>query len=176
MTRMTWARSGHFDAGQLLHGQYIRQIVHGTAQIIDPVRVRNIGVPGLPFAHFFRAAMVITDVGQGIDNLFSIQLQGDAKGAMHAGMIGAHIQEHEVGVFTVPAHAPVLRHEAQGVLFDFLLLVGKAIRFHFGRTRIMVLAQRMPLPGRRHDNAPEMRMAFKYNAEHIPYFAFIPIR
>jgi len=70
---------GNFDAGQLLHGKHIRQIVHGTAQIIDPVCIGDIGVPGLSLAHLFRAAMVITDVGQRINNLFAIQLQGDTK-------------------------------------------------------------------------------------------------
>jgi len=45
---------------------------------------------------------------------------------MHTGMIGAHIQKHEIAVFAVPPHAPILRDEAQGVLFDFLKLIGQA--------------------------------------------------
>ena len=165
----------NFDSGQLLHGKHIRQIVHRTAQIIDPVRIRDVSVPGLSFAHLFRASMVITDVGQRINNLFAIQLQGNTKCAMYAGMIGSHIQEHEIAVFTVPPHTPIFGHETQGILFDFLKFVGKAKRLHFRSAGIMVLAQRMSLPGRRHDDALEMRMAFKDDAEHIPYFALVPI-
>jgi len=90
-------------------------------------------------------------------------------------MIGAHIQEHEIAVFAVPAHAPILRHETQSILFDFLLLVGKTEGLRFGRAGIMILAQRMPLPSRRHNYAPKMRMAFKNDAEHIPYFTLVPI-
>ena len=33
----------------------------------------------------------------------------------------------------------------------------------------------MSLPGRRHDDAPKMRMALKDDAEHVPYFALVPI-
>jgi hypothetical protein len=40
----------------------------------------------------------------------------------------------------------------------------------------MILAQRMPFPGRREQEAPQVRMALEADAEEIPDLPLIPVR
>ena len=63
------------DAGEFLDRREIGQVVHHAAEVIDPVGVGNVGVPGLALTHFFGAAMVKADFGNGVDDLFAIELQ-----------------------------------------------------------------------------------------------------
>lgn len=63
----------------------------------------------LPLTHFFRATMVKADVGNRIDDFFSIQFQDDAQHAMRAGMLRPYLEEKEVGAVAAVSHAPVLR-------------------------------------------------------------------
>ena len=77
----------HLDPGQLLDGQDVGQVVHHAAEIIDAVGVGDVGVPGLTLAHLLGAAMVIADIGNGVDDFLTVELQHDPKHAMHARMV-----------------------------------------------------------------------------------------
>ena len=99
----------HLDPGQLLDRQDVGQVVHHPAEIIDAIGVGDVGVPGLTLAHFLGAAMVIADVGNGIDDVLAVELQHDPKHAVHARMIGAEVEEHELVCFAVAREAPTAR-------------------------------------------------------------------
>ena len=87
----------HFDARQLFHRQHVGQVVHHPAQVIDAVGVGDVGMPGLALAHLFRAAMVKANLGHGIDDLLAVELQHDAKYAVHARMLRSQVEKHEIG-------------------------------------------------------------------------------
>ena len=52
----------HVDACQLLDRQHVREVVHDPAQIVDPVGIGYECMPGLPFAYFLSAAVVVADI------------------------------------------------------------------------------------------------------------------
>ena len=87
MTRITLHAVRHLDAGELLDGEHVRQVVHHAAEIVDAVGVRDVGVPRLPLAHLLGAAVVIADVGHRVDDLFAVELQHDAEHAVRARMV-----------------------------------------------------------------------------------------
>src|SRR6185503_7892375 len=66
--------------------------------------------------------------------------------------------------------------EAQRFLLSILLCIGKLEWTHLCSPCWMLLTQRMPNPGSRHENALKMRMPIETNAEHIPDFPLIPVR
>ena len=74
ITRITWARSGDFDARQALDGEHVGQVVRHAAEVINPVRVRNKGMPRLPLGHLLRAAVVEADVRHGVDDHLAVEL------------------------------------------------------------------------------------------------------
>ena len=165
----------HFDAGQLLDGQHVGEVVHHAAQVVDAVGVGDVGVPGLALAHLLGAAVVVADVGHGVDDLLAVQLEDDAQDAVRAGVLRPEVEEHEVGVFALPLHPPVLGAELQRLFLRFLLVVGQAEGRHLGGARGMVLAQRVALPGRRHQYPLEVGMAVEGDAEHVPDLALVPV-
>ena len=63
-----------FDLRQFLNGHQIRHVIHYAAEIIDPVGVGNVGVPGLPLSHLFRAAVMEADLRHGVYDLLAIKL------------------------------------------------------------------------------------------------------
>ena len=132
-------------------------------------------MPGLAFTHFFGAAMVVADIWHCVYHHLSVQLQGDAKGAMYAGVIGTHVEKHEFRMFRLPLHAPVFGSKLQGFLFQDLLLIIQGIGFHLRGPGRMLLAQRVPLPVGWHQDAIEIGMAFKIDAKHIPGFPLVPV-
>ena len=71
---------------------------------------------------FLGAPVVKADFRYGIHDLFAVQFQQDAKDAVCAGMLGAQVQIHYVGVFSALLQAPFFRVKSQGLLFPFLPL------------------------------------------------------
>ena len=166
----------HLDARELLHGEAVGQVVHHAAEVVNAVGVGDIGVPGLALGHFFGAAVVIADVEHGVGDLFAVELEDEADKAVGAGVLGTEIQEHEVRVCRFPLHAPVFGFELERGLFFLFLFIGQLKRAHLRGACGMVLAQGMPLPGRRHQYPLQMRMAVELYPEHVPYLAFVPVR
>ncbi|XMR53605.1 hypothetical protein ACLK2G_12130 [Escherichia coli] len=111
----------HSDAGQLLDRQHIGQVVHHAAQVFDPVGVGDVAVPGLALAHLLGAAVVIADVGHAVADLFPVELQHQAEGAVRGGVVRPEVQEHVVLVLVAAGHAPLFRLEQQVVLLLILL-------------------------------------------------------
>ena len=163
------------DSGQLLHCREIGQVVHHAAQVIHAIGVRNVGVPGLALTHLFGAAVVEADFGNGIDDLFAIELQSDAQDTVRARMLGAEIEKHEIRAVAFATHAPFFGTEAQRLLLGHFLFRRQLIRPHLRRASWMVLAQRMSDPALRHQNALQMRMPVKNDSEHVPHFALVPV-
>ena len=143
---MTWARGGTWIPASFSTAVQVGQVVHHTAEIVDAIGVRDVGVPGLTLAHLFRPPVMEPDVRHRVDDLFAVELQGDPQHAVRAGVLGADIEEHEIGVIALAAHAPVLRLETQRLLLGQFLLRRQVIRPHLGRARGVVLAQRVAHP------------------------------
>ena len=173
---MTLCPRRHFDRRQLLHGHQIRHVVHYAAEIIDPIGVGDVGVPGLPLAHLFGASVMKADLRHGVYDLFAVQLQSYAQYSVRARMLRTDVQEHEIRPVAARLHAPIFGPKAQRFLLRFLLLVGQLERPHFGGSRGMVLQQRMSYPRFRHQDSFHVRVALKTDPEHVPDFPFVPIR
>src|SRR5678815_246755 len=77
----------YFDSGQALNHKDIREVVHHTTQVVDAIRVGNECMPGLSFSHFLCAAMVIANIGYGIDDLLTVKLQHYTQYAVSARML-----------------------------------------------------------------------------------------
>ena len=58
---------GHLYPSHFLNCHNVRQIVHYPTQVIYSIGVGDKGVPRLPLAHLFCAAMVIANVGNSVD-------------------------------------------------------------------------------------------------------------
>src|SRR5687768_2675084 len=133
-------------------------------------------MPGLALAHFFSAAMVKADIGHGVDDFLAIELQYDAKDAMHARVVRSQIEKHEVGTIVRAPHSPLFRMKAQRLLLGVLLVLRQAERLHLGSACRMILLQWMACPGGREQDSAQVRVASEDDAEHVPYFALVPIR
>ena len=165
----------HLNAERVLEVHDVRQLVHDAAEIVDPVGIRDIGVPGLALAHLFGAAMVIADVRHRADDLFAVELQHHPEHTVHGWMVRAHVEEHELAVGGLAFHAPVFRLELERVFFLVLAFRVQMQWLEFGRARGVILAQRMAFPGRRHHDAAQIRVAVEHDAEHVPDFALVPV-
>jgi hypothetical protein len=168
--------AGDLDAGELLHRETVGEVVHHAAQVIHPVGVGDIGVPGLALAHLLGAPVVIADVQDHVGDLLAVELKDEPDEAVGAGVLGPQVQEEEVGVRAAPRHAPLLGTELERVLFLLLLLLGQAKRTQLGRPGGMVLAERVSLPGRGHQDPAEPRVAVEPDAEEVPCLALVPVR
>jgi len=166
---------GDIDPSQLLHGKNIRQVVHHAAEIVDAIGVGNVRMPGLPLTHFLRTSMVKADLRHRVDDFFPVELEDDSQHAMRAGMLGPYVEKHEVRAFAGTLEPPFFRPEAECFLFLVLLVVRQLKRPHFRSPRRMLLAQRMPLPGGRHQNSSEIRMPLEFHTEHVPHLALVPV-
>ena len=69
----------HGNTRQFFYRQYVRHFVNAAAKIFNTVGIRNVAMPGLAFAHLLRAAVVVTDIGHAVDNLFAIELQNNTE-------------------------------------------------------------------------------------------------
>ena len=82
-------------------------------------------MPGLALAHLLGAAVMIANIGHGIDDFFAIELQNDAQNAMRARMLGPDIEEQEIRRRRGLASCPNLRAGSAALLFGVLLLIRK---------------------------------------------------
>ena len=114
--------------------------------------------------------------GHAIDDLFAVELQHDAECAVRGRVVRAEVQEHVVVIVGRAAHAPFFGLEAQRFLLLILPQRIELERIELGRARRIFLAQRMAVPRRRQQDAPQMRMPVERDAEQIPHFAFVPVR
>ena len=88
---MHWARRGHVDAGQLLHGHHIGQVVGRPGQIVHPVGVGDELVPGLPLPDLFHRPMMVADLDIHVGDGFPVQAKYVADQSVGAHMVGAHV-------------------------------------------------------------------------------------
>src|ERR687892_1449981 len=72
-------------------------------------------------------------------------------------------------------HPPFLGAEAQCLLLFLIALLGQGEGIEFSGSRRMILAQRMPFPGGRKQDASQIRMALEADAEEIPNRPLIPV-
>src|SRR5208283_630173 len=142
----------HLDPGQFLNGRQIGQIVDHPAEVIDPVGIRDVAVPGLPLAHLLGAAMVEPDLGNRIDDLLAVKLQGDAQHTVRTGVLWTDVEKQEIRAVSFPAHPPLLRTEPKRLLLGILLFGRQVIRVHFRRASRVLFAQRVTRPAIGHQN------------------------
>ena len=138
----------HLDARECLDGEQVREVVHHSAEIVDAIGVRDVGMPRLTLAHLLGAAVVIADVGNRVDDLLAAQLQHDAQDAVRAGMLRAEVEKHEIVGAVARRQSPAPGLEAQRRLLLLDARFGHLKRAHLGGARRMVLAQRVARPGR----------------------------
>src|SRR5262245_54865176 len=119
--------------------------------------------------------MVVADVRHDIQYLFAAELQDEAQDAVSAGMLRPKIEEHKIGILAAAFESPIFRAKLQRRLLSVFLLFGQTELPHLGGARRMFFAQGVALPGRRHQDAPQMRMAVEGDAEHVPRLALVPV-
>ena len=78
-------------------------------------------MPALALSHLFRATMVKSYEWYGIDNFFTVELKHNAQYAVGAGMLWAHVQEHQVGIFADTLHPKIFRVKLQRLLLHLFL-------------------------------------------------------
>ncbi|MNS46032.1 hypothetical protein D3C72_785150 [compost metagenome] len=166
---------GYLDPRQLLDRQHIGQVVHHPAQVLDPVGVGDVAVPGLALAHLLGTAVVIADVGHAVADLFPVELQHQAEGAVGRGVVGAEVKEHVVLVLVATGHAPLFGLEQQVVLLLILLDRIEHEGIELGGAGRVVLAQRVSLPALGHHDAGEMGVTVEGDAHQIPDFPLVPV-
>src|SRR6185437_8262263 len=98
-------------------------------------------------------------VRDGIDDLLAVELQHDPKHAMHARMVRAEIEKHELICLAATSQSPPLGLKAQSLLLHVLSCLRELEWARFRRPGGVVLAQRMATPGRRHEDPSQVRMA-----------------
>ena len=165
---------GDLDSGQFLHRQHIGQVVHHAAQIVDAIGIGDIGVPGLALPHLFGPPVVESDFGDRIHDFLAVQLQRNAKSAVGTGMLRTQIEKHQLCVAVASGQTELFGLNFKGLFFALLLIHRKLKWSHFRGAGRMFLAQGMPLPGGGQQNPPQVGMSGKVDAEHVPYFSFIP--
>ena len=74
-----------------------------------------------------------------IEDFLAIELQYDAKDAMHARVVRSEIEKHEIGTVVRAPHSPFFRMKAQRFLFGVLLVLRQAERLHLGSASRMIL-------------------------------------
>ena len=115
---------GHLDAGQLLHGQDVGQVVHHAAEVVDAVGVGNVGVPGLPLAHLLGAAVVEADVAAQRRRSPRRRAAATTRSTPCVpGWCGPTLRNMKSVSSPLPLHAPFLGSELQRLLHRRLLVV-----------------------------------------------------
>ena len=165
----------HLDAAELLDREDPGEVVHHAAQIVDAVGVGDERVPGLAFAHLLGAAVVKADVGDAVDDLLVAQAHDDAQRAVRRAVLRADVQVHQRRVVLGARQAPLLGLEAQVLLPTVEVLARHRERAQLGAARRRLLAQRVPLPPGRREEAGEVRVPADVDPEHVPDLALVPV-
>ncbi len=91
-------------------------------------------------------------------------------------MVRADVEVEAVEPLHLAGHPPLFRMKLQHFLQVSMLRVRHVEPPHLGGARGVLLAQRVPLPPRRHEDAAQVRVTVKPDAEHVPHFTLIPVR
>src|SRR5690606_17186405 len=115
---------GNLNTREFLHCEQIRQVIGDSAEIVYPVSVGDIRMPGLSLSHLFGSAVMKTDVRNDVDDILTIQLKDQSQHAMGTRVLRADIEEHEVRLLTLSYHTPLFGLELQrGLLtIDFIVV------------------------------------------------------
>ena len=113
--------------------------------------------------------------GMQVDDLLVAQADDDAERPVGGAVLRADVEVHERGVVLGARQAPLLGLEAQLLLPLVGQLVGQVEGAVLGAARRVLLAQRVPLPPRRHQQAMEVGVAGDADAEHVPELALVPV-
>ena len=178
MTRMTLRPVGHLDAGQLLHGQHVGEVVHHAAQVVDAVGVGDVGVPGLALAHLLGAAMVEADVAAPASTISSpSSCSDDAQHAVRAGVLRAEVEEHEVEVLAALRCRPQSSGRNCKLLLLAALPLGRACRTGSISVARAGCSLRSGWPSHQGGIRMRRRCGWPSNAdaEHVPHLALVPV-
>jgi hypothetical protein len=104
-------------------------------------------VPGLAFGHFFRAAVMESDIGNNVNDVLAIELQYQAQDTVCTRMLRSDIEKHKIRIIAVANHSPLFRLELQGSLFAVYFFIMQPEGSEFGCPGWMFLAERVTLPG-----------------------------
>ena len=107
------APTGHLHAPEPLRGHAEALISEHRRQIIGPIRIRDIAMPGYFFADLFDRAMEITDIRDGLAHDLAVRLNDEAQHSMGARVLRTHADGH---IFGVKAFA----FRSQGFVHDSL--------------------------------------------------------
>ena len=165
----------HLEAREPLGRHEVGEVVDDPAQVVDAIGVRDERMPGLALAHLLGGAVVVADVHHARDDLLVAQADDNVHHAVGAAVLRADVQKHDLGVAGQFLEAPVL-----GPKGEHLLPLCGALGRHQEATELgapggRLLAQRMTLPPRRHENPGSRRQAVEAHAEHVPDFALVPL-
>ena len=94
---------------------------------------------------------------------------------MRSSVLRADVEVHERGVVVGAGQAPHLGLEAQLLLHLVDHLVGQVERAVLGAAGRVLLAQRVPVPPRRHEQPVQVVVAGDADAEHVPELALVPV-
>ena len=84
----------HVHAQQFLHGVRVGDVVGQRREVIEAVGVRNELRVRHVLGDFFVAAMQVTDIGPGVDDLFAVQLEHEPQHAVRARVLRPHVDDH----------------------------------------------------------------------------------
>ena len=110
-----------------------------------------------------------------VDDLLVAQADDDAERPVGGAVLRADVEVHERGVVLGARQAPLLGLEAQLLLHLVGELVGQVEGAVLGAAGRVLLAQRVPVPPRRHEQAVEVGVAGDADAEHVPELALVPV-
>jgi len=115
--------------------------------------------------------MVVADVRTHVTDLLAVQAHDQPQQAVGARMRGADIEHHFVRILSRfrGILGAVTLHDAAVALFR------QGIGRHVCGAIGVFLAQWMPLPIGWHQDAAQVRVPFRFDAEHVVEFTFIPI-
>ena len=119
--------------------------------------------------------MVVADVGDEVDDLLVAEADDDAERPVGGAVLRADVEVHERGVVLGARQVPLLGLEAQLLLHLVGELVGQVEGAVLGAARRVLLAQRVALPPRRHEQPVEVGVAGDADAEHVPELALVPV-
>ena len=109
------------------------------------------------------------------DDLLVAQAEDDAERPVRGPVLRADVEVHERRVVVGAGQAPHLGLEAQLLLHLVDHLVGQLERPVLGAAGRVLLAQRVPVPPRRHEQPVQVVVAGDVDAEHVPELALVPV-
>ncbi len=155
-----------FEAEKFLDRHAVADVVDDRRHVVQPVGERNRLLIRVRLAALFEAAVEISDLLFGADDLFPVERHDDAQRAVRRRMRGAEVEGHalEVSVDVLEARID-FRNELRDVFF----------RAQPPLRRIVVLAERVTLKRFVRQDAAKVRVTGERHAVHVPRFALEPV-